>query len=109
MNLVNAVPKTTSATGDSGKTVKLCTEEPPEKVALSSQPLPAGLEGQHLESAVKYTTEGRWVPKYMRQQLAENGHISLPAGVNAHEHKAGAPPPSIVNTLGEMGQEIGQL
>jgi len=59
------------------------------------------------EQAVKRACEGKWVPTYMRHQMAANGHTAVPQAPNAHEYDASAPPPSLVDALGGMVQELG--
>eukprot|EP00931_Biecheleriopsis_adriatica_P079841 TRINITY_DN5318_c0_g1_i1.p1 TRINITY_DN5318_c0_g1~~TRINITY_DN5318_c0_g1_i1.p1 ORF type:complete len:765 (+),score=182.17 TRINITY_DN5318_c0_g1_i1:31-2325(+) len=66
------------------------------------------LEAQHTATAVNRTTEGRWVPTYMRHQLRAGGHTTLPQAPNAHEHSADAPPPSLSQAFMDMGQELGE-
>jgi hypothetical protein len=74
--------------------------------SASSSRAGAGLEGDHNAQAVHRACEGKWVPTYMRQQLARGGHTQLPTGVNAHEYGADRPPPSVGSTFREMGEEV---
>lgn len=81
----------------------------PQSQAVSSVPSHAAdpLEEQHVAAAVSRATEGRWVPTYMRQQLAANGHNVMPAAPNAHEYRSHEPPPSLAETFEGMGQDLG--
>lgn len=67
-----------------------------------------GEEQRHAEIAVNRACEGRWVPTYMRRQLAEHGHTTLPQGANAHEFNASAPPATLGQAFVDMGSEIGE-
>lgn len=63
------------------------------------------------QRAAERACEGRWVPTYMRQQLIQNGHTELPtrANPNAHEYRSGETPPSLLEALKGMGEDIGNL
>lgn len=65
---------------------------------------PARLSTHHIEIASNRATDGRWVPTYMRQQLAEEGRVPLPT----LQRDPTAPPVSIATTLGDMGQELNE-
>lgn len=64
------------------------------------------LEADHVNATINRSLEGKWVPTYMRHQLAAGGHTTMPQGVNAHEYPADAPPPSMGSAFREMGQEV---
>lgn len=64
------------------------------------------LEAGHQAATINRACEGKWVPTYMRQQLAAGGHTELPRGVNAHEYPADRPPPSVSSAFREMGEEV---
>lgn len=66
------------------------------------------MEEQHSATAVSRAYEGRWVPTYMRHQLAANGHLTLPRAPNGHEHPATTAPPSLSQAFAEMGAELGE-
>ncbi|CAE8716698.1 unnamed protein product, partial [Polarella glacialis] len=66
------------------------------------------LEEEHEATAVNRAVEGRWVPTYMRHQLAAGGHTTLPSAPNAHEYSAGEAPPSLGATFLEMGVDLGE-
>lgn len=93
-------------------------DEPGANAALPGGSSAVGLQGpitggaleeEHIATSVNRSTQGRWVPTYMRHQLAAGGHTTLPTAVNAHEYVAGqAPPPTLGQTFVEMGQEIGE-
>lgn len=65
-----------------------------------------GLEADHKSATINRACEGKWVPTYMRHQLAKGGHTELPQQVNGHEHRADRPPPSASATFKEMGEEV---
>lgn len=67
------------------------------------------MERAHKAEAVNRACEGKWVPAYMRHQMAQNGHTSVPgsSAPNAHEHDANAPPPTVGGAFVEMGTEVG--
>ncbi|CAK0862213.1 unnamed protein product [Prorocentrum cordatum] len=69
---------------------------------------PVTADQHHAAMAVNRACEGRWVPTYMRHQMAQNGHHALPtaAAPNAHEFAAGTPMPSVQQTLDEMGNDV---
>lgn len=80
----------------------LCAgEEPPPEPRLT-------LEEEQQQKTLNRACEGRWVPTYMRQQLRENGHTSIPTEPHLHEYRADAPPPTLGSTFQEMGEEFGQ-
>eukprot|EP00930_Biecheleria_cincta_P098160 TRINITY_DN8983_c1_g1_i1.p1 TRINITY_DN8983_c1_g1~~TRINITY_DN8983_c1_g1_i1.p1 ORF type:complete len:814 (-),score=164.33 TRINITY_DN8983_c1_g1_i1:165-2606(-) len=93
-------------------------DEPAGNAALPGANITGGLRGpvtggaleeEHIANTVSRSTQGRWVPTYMRHQLAAGGHTTMPTAVNAHEYSAGqAPPPTLGQTFMEMGQEIGE-
>lgn len=64
------------------------------------------LEQDHKTATINRACEGKWVPTYMRHQLAQGGHTTMPQSVNAHEYPADAPPPSMSSAFHEMGQEV---
>jgi hypothetical protein len=64
------------------------------------------LESAHKDVTISRAGEGKWVPTYMRHQLAQGGHTSMPTSVNAHEYPADRPPPSVQTAFQEMGQEV---
>jgi hypothetical protein len=65
-----------------------------------------GLEAEYKSATVSRACEGKWVPTYMRQQLAAGGHTELPKVVNAHEYHRDKPPPSVAGTFRDMGEEV---
>jgi len=93
-------------------------DEPVVSAALPGRSSATGLQGpitggaleeEHIANSVSRSTQGRWVPTYMRHQLAAGGHTAMPSAVNAHEYSAGqAPPPTLGQTFIEMGSEIGE-
>jgi len=76
----------------------------------SSRGQATGLQQEHVHKAVDRACEGRWVPTYMRHQMAENGHTTVPTGANpnAHEYNASRPVPTVGSTAQDMGQEMGE-
>jgi len=66
------------------------------------------LQEQHAQVAVDRACSGKWVPTYMRQQMAQNGHTTIPRAPNAHEHDSGAAPPTLGQAFAEMGDELGE-
>lgn len=75
--------------------------------AQQMQQQQTALEQQHTQAAVDRACNGKWVPTYMRHQLAANGHTSLPTGANAHEHSASTEPPSLGEAFVGMGEDLG--
>ncbi|CAJ1329574.1 unnamed protein product [Effrenium voratum] len=59
-------------------------------------------------TAVNRSMEGRWVPTYMRQQLAAGGHTALPSAPNGHEFSATSQPPSCGQAFVDMGQDFSE-
>jgi len=110
--------------------VPLCHEQPNEarvrgqqaggvpQQLPGGQPLPrqAGvapsqqeLEQQHAAAAVQRACEGRWVPTYMRHQMAVNGHTAVPTTApNAHEHHSAAEPPTLGRAFADMSTDVGE-
>jgi hypothetical protein len=64
------------------------------------------LAKDHQNAAINRSLEGKWVPTYMRHQLAQGGHTTMPQTVNAHEYPADQAPPSMGSAFREMGQEV---
>ncbi|CAJ1329573.1 unnamed protein product [Effrenium voratum] len=84
----------------------LAVSTEPEEVieARSADPVTA----QHTATAVNRSMEGRWVPTYMRQQLAAGGHTALPSAPNGHEFSATSQPPSCGQAFVDMGQDFSE-
>jgi hypothetical protein len=97
-----------------------CMAPPPEDPDLEiviEHDAPAGqpnappltMQQQHEIAAVNRACEGRWVPTYMRRQMAENGHhFAIPVAPNAHEYRADQAPPTLGNAMENMGAELGE-
>jgi hypothetical protein len=66
----------------------------------------SALAAEHKKAAIDRSLEGKWVPTYMRHQLAQGGHTTMPQTVNAHEYPADQAPPSMGSAFREMGQEV---
>jgi len=84
-----------------------CLQVSTEKEIEVQAPCP-DLSAEHAATAANRTVEGRWVPTYMRQQLAAGGHTSLPTAPNGHEFSAHAQPPSCGQAFLDMGQDFGE-
>lgn len=88
-----------------------CLQVPVETETEVQAPVaqaPQDLSAEHTATAVNRTVEGRWVPTYMRQQLAAGGHTSLPQAPNGHEFSANAQPPTCGQAFVDMGHDFGE-
>lgn len=65
-------------------------------------------EEQQRRAALERACEGQWVPTYMRQQLRENGHTTLPPSSmpNAHEYDARRGPPTAEATFADVAEDL---
>lgn len=66
------------------------------------------VERDRAQQAADRACEGRWVPTYMRHQMADNGHAAIPQMPNAHEFSADQRPPTLGEALSDMGVELRQ-
>eukprot|EP00913_Durusdinium_trenchii_P034499 g32275.t1 len=94
------------ATSGSGGVVDLSFQEKAEQAKAAPQTMCKMLPEQVTQRVD--CLAGRWVPTYMRQQLAAGGHTSLPSAPNGHEFSASAQPPSCGQAFIDMGHDFGE-
>eukprot|EP00929_Paragymnodinium_shiwhaense_P124239 TRINITY_DN9933_c0_g1_i1.p1 TRINITY_DN9933_c0_g1~~TRINITY_DN9933_c0_g1_i1.p1 ORF type:complete len:786 (-),score=225.69 TRINITY_DN9933_c0_g1_i1:290-2647(-) len=89
--------------GALGGLVPAAQEEPP-----APEPQASALDQEHMGKTVNRACEGKWVPTYMRYQMAEHGHTDLPSRPNAHEYSANSAPPTVGETFEGMGEDFAE-